>query len=66
MRVSATAMTMTLSQSSSHISVSHQSCSDPKKARQVHVSVKKMLISFFDVDGLVHRDFAPPGHTANQ
>jgi hypothetical protein len=25
-----------------------------------------MLISIFDVDGIVHRQFAPPGQTGNQ
>jgi len=24
-----------------------------------------MLISFFDVDGIVHREFVSPGHTVN-
>jgi len=39
----------------------------PKKARQVHASIKTMLISsFFYVDGIVHREFVPPGQTVNQ
>ena len=31
-----------------------------KKAQQVCSSVKRMLISFFEVDGIVHREFVPP------
>ena len=38
----------------------------PKKARQVTSNVKKMLIVFFDVRGIVHREFIPPGQTVNQ
>ena len=37
----------------------------PKIARQVRSSFKKMLISLFDVDGIVHREFVSPGHTVN-
>jgi len=38
----------------------------PKKARQVRSKVKMMLIVFFDVRGIVHREFVPPGQTVNQ
>jgi len=38
----------------------------PKKARQVRSNVKKMLIVFFNVRGIVHRKFFPPGPTVNQ
>jgi hypothetical protein len=38
----------------------------PKIARQVHSSFKTMLISFVDVDGIVHREFVSPGQTVNQ
>ena len=34
----------------------------PKIAWQVHSN----FISFFDVDGIVHREFVSPGHTVNQ
>jgi len=38
----------------------------PKKARQVKSNIKTMLICFFDVRGLVHHEFVPPGQTVNQ
>ncbi len=37
----------------------------PKKARQVRSNVKIMLISF-DANGIVHKEFVPPGQTVNQ
>jgi len=74
MRVSATAMT--LSQSSSQVSVSHQIRLDntnppPKKiegwgwasAIKGHDNVCFLL---FYVDGVVQREFNPPGQTVNQ
>ncbi|CAN7975057.1 unnamed protein product, partial [Ixodes persulcatus] len=33
----------------------------PKKARQVKSNIKTMLISFFDVKGVVHSEFVPQG-----
>jgi len=38
----------------------------PKKARQVQSNVKIMLISFFYANGIVHKEFVPPGQTVNQ
>ena len=38
----------------------------PKKARQVQSNVKIMLISFFDANEIVHKEFVPPGQTVNQ
>ena len=37
-----------------------------KKVLHVLSSVKTMLISFFDVDGIMHREFVPPEETVNQ
>ena len=38
----------------------------PKKARQVKSNIKTMLIVFFDIDGLVHREFVPTGQMVNK
>jgi hypothetical protein len=37
----------------------------PKKAHQVRMNVKSMLIVFFDILGIVHKEFIPPGQTVN-
>jgi histone-lysine N-methyltransferase SETMAR len=37
----------------------------PKKAGQVRSSVKTMLISFFDTDGTVNKEFVPQRQTVN-
>jgi len=37
-----------------------------KKVRQVSSNVKIMLISFFDANGIAHKEFVPPGQTVNQ
>ena len=37
----------------------------PKKTRQVRSNVKIMLIGFFDANGIVHKEFVPPGQTVN-
>ena len=36
-----------------------------KKTLQVKSSVKSMPICFFDSDGIVHKEFVPPGQTVN-
>jgi len=38
----------------------------PKTARQVRSNVKIMMISSFDANGIVHKEFALPGQTVNQ
>ena len=38
----------------------------PKKTIQVRSNVKRMLIVFFDVRGIAHREFIPPVQTVNQ
>ena len=37
----------------------------PKKARQVRSNIKSMLIIFFDIRGIAHKEFVPPGQTVN-
>ena len=37
----------------------------PKKARQSRSMTKSMLIVFFDIQGIVHHEFAPEGQTVN-
>jgi hypothetical protein len=37
----------------------------PKKVRQVKSKVKSMLIIFFDIKGIVHKEFVLAGQTAN-
>jgi transposase len=36
-----------------------------KKARQVKSNLKSMIITFFDIKGFVHKEFAPTGRTVN-
>jgi histone-lysine N-methyltransferase SETMAR len=37
----------------------------PKKARKVRNNVKSILIVFFDIQGIVHKEFVPPGQSVN-
>jgi len=38
----------------------------PKKARMSKSKIKSMLIYFFDSQGIIHKEFMPPGQTVNQ
>jgi len=37
----------------------------PKTSRLVKSKEKVMLVAFFDIDGVVHHEFSPPGQTVN-
>lgn len=37
----------------------------PKKALQVRSATKSMIVVFFDIKGIVHREFVPRGQTVN-
>ena len=37
-----------------------------KKAQQVQSNIKIMLISFSDANGIMHKEFVPPGQSVNQ
>ena len=37
----------------------------PKKAGQVESNLKSMIITFFDIKGIVHKEFVPTGQTVN-
>jgi len=58
-------MVMPRRQSSSHRNGSRQIHRDRKKARQVRSNVKAMLIVFSNIQGIVHKEFLPPGQTVN-
>jgi len=35
----------------------------PKKARMSKSKIKSMLVCFFDSQGIIHKEFVPPGQT---
>jgi len=37
----------------------------PKKAIQVKSNLKSMIITFFDIKGILHKEFVPTGRTVN-
>jgi len=38
----------------------------PKKARMSKSKIKSMLICIFDSQGIIHKEFVPPGQSVNQ
>ena len=38
----------------------------PKKAQQSHSKIKTLLTVFFDWEGVVHHEYAPPSQTINK
>ena len=38
----------------------------PKKARMSKSRIKLILVCFFDSQGIVHKEYVPPGQTVNQ
>ena len=46
--------------------VAHWNSLRPKKARMSKGKIKSMLVCFFDSQGIVHKEFVPPGQTVNQ
>jgi hypothetical protein len=47
------------------VAVEEPTSPEAKKAQKVRSSTKSMLIVFFNVKGIVHREFVPPNTTAN-
>jgi hypothetical protein len=45
--------------------VAHSASPQPKKSRLIKSKEKEMLITFFDINGVVHHEFSPPGQTVN-
>ena len=58
-------MGTTVKRNSSRPRRKHPSSPQLKNVRQVKSSVKSVLIYFFDTDGIIHKDFVPPGQTIN-
>jgi hypothetical protein len=58
-------MGTTMKRNSNRSRRKHRSSPRLKKVRQVKGSVKSVLIYFFDTDGVIHKDFVPPGQTIN-
>jgi len=55
----------TLRQSDNHPSGKAPRHQGPKKARRVKSNLKSMLVTFFDNNGIVHKEFISRGQTVN-
>jgi hypothetical protein len=55
-----------LKQAFGNESMGVKNISRPRKAHQVQLNVKVMLIAFFDYEGVVYHTFVPRGQTLNK
>ena len=46
--------------------VAHEQLTAPKESKNEQIKIRTMLICFFDSQGVVHKEFVPPGQTVNK